>query len=295
MKSNALIIGSSKLHAATNLMWDEGIIRTRPEFIYTALGPEGRFQGVCSFAPTKGLSYMPLSSAASGLVSVVNGAAFFNAIGSCEAERISTQVFCGHGDTNIFQAEDYVIFQNLNTPTYWWRGEGDIVRSPGSVTEDWDDRAMPETVIEPVAPVASVYDCAQSLFIGLTVTLEYLADDDVCGAGHQCNAAIYNVYGNEVFIGLANLNNNNDGGTRIATFVLTDQQAADIAAASTDGETIGFRFACATTHPDFDAGAWDGGCHPEVGQLVITDSDGNELYNGCPAGTTIDIDVNPAP
>lgn len=176
MKSNPLLLGNRKLHAATNMVFEEGVFRTRPEFEYIPLGSTGTFQGASAYKPSKGLSYAPLSDTPDGLLTVVSGAVFFNKVGDCEGERISRAVFCDKGDVNIFQAEDYAIFHNKQTSTYWWRGEDDIVESPGDLGERWDDREMPETVIRPLAPVPSIENCEN--FDYSKIVLNFLVIDN---------------------------------------------------------------------------------------------------------------------
>jgi hypothetical protein len=289
LKTNPLFLGKKKLHAATNLVFEEGVLKTRPGFRYLPLGCTGIFQGACEFHPKRGLSTASFSELEGGVVVAVGGKLYFN------CGLVKGVEFPCHGNVNLFQAENYLIIQHTESETYWWDGVNPPVKSPGMNEQDFNDPEMPFVELETVAPVGDVPACAPTLFIGLSITLQYIQDDDVCGAGHACNSAIYNIFGNDILIGKANLNNENDGGSRIATFVLTEDQARSIAAASVDNETIAFRFECDTEDPLFDTEAWGGNCHPEVGQLVIHDSNGTELYNGCPAGSTIDIDINPAP
>jgi len=289
LKSNPLFLGKKKLHAATNLVFEEGVLKTRPGFRYNTLKCLGIFQGAAEFFPKRGTSTASFSEVEGGVAVAVNGKLYFK----CKVvEGIS---FPCSGNVNLFQAENYLVIQHAESETYWWDGVSAPVKSPGMQEQDWNDPEMPFVEIDLVRPVGDVPNCVPTLFIGLSITLQYIAEDDVCESGHSCDAAIFNIYGNEVFIGKANLNNASDSGSRIATFVLTEQQAVAIAQGSVDGETIGFRFECATDDPEFDAGAWTGECHPGVGQLIILDNNGTELYNGCPDGSTIDIDVNPAP
>lgn len=289
LKTNPLFLGKKKLHAATNLVFEEGVLKTRPGFRYVPLGCTGIFQGACEFHPKRGLSTASFSELEGGVVVAVGGKLYFN------CGLVKGVEFPCHGNVNLFQAENYLIIQHVESETYWWDGVNLPVKSPGMNEQDFNDPEMPFVELEMDAPVGDVPPCAPTLFIGLVVTLQYIADDDVCESGHSCNSAIFNIYGNNVFIGKANLNNAIDSGTRTASFTLTEQQAVAIAAASSDGETIGFRFECATDDPEWEQ--WDeiNPCHPGVGQMIILDNNGTELYNGCPAGTTIDIDINPAP
>ena len=77
MKSNPLLLGNNKLHAATNMMFDEGVMRTRFGINYESLGAEGQFQGACEFRPQEGISANVVSDAASGLAVVADGILWF--------------------------------------------------------------------------------------------------------------------------------------------------------------------------------------------------------------------------
>lgn len=171
------------------------------------------------------------------------------------------------------------------TYTYYVTKEGYLPVGPVSVVIRPNGTLFIRVEMHPVA----------ASFIGISITLQYLSIDDPCESGHICNSAIFDIFANGIFVGNANLNNQIDGGTRSASFDFTPEQAEDIAAGSPDGHTIQFSFECDTDHPDFDPIAWSGGCHPNIGQFIVTDVNDAELYNGCPIGTTVDIDVNPAP
>ena len=61
MKTNPLLLTNQKLRAATNLAFDEGVIRTRPGFRYESWGATGQFQGAGEFRPRVGISSNTLS------------------------------------------------------------------------------------------------------------------------------------------------------------------------------------------------------------------------------------------
>ena len=174
VKSNPLFLGNKKIHISVNLLWDEGVIRTRYGFRYFPMGIVGKFQGASRYDPTKGLSVSTFSDTEPGLIFVVAGAVFYKADNHCETKRISTAVFCEKGDVNVFQAENYVILQNNLTDTYWWNGSEDIVKSPGMNEQDWNDPDMPEVQIEPVAPVAIVSPCGINAKINGACSYEIL-------------------------------------------------------------------------------------------------------------------------
>lgn len=151
MKSNALLLGNKKLHAATNLVFDEDIIRTRPGFNYQSLGCSGQFQGAGEFRPRLGLSSKPLSEGEHGLAVVSDGNIWLN------CENIGGD-FCG--DVNIFQAENYLIFQNTGAATLWWDGVT-LTSSPGMQEQDWNDPETPTHESDFTPPVAlSIPRCA---------------------------------------------------------------------------------------------------------------------------------------
>lgn len=56
MKTSPLLLGNKKLHAATNVVFEESVVRTRPGFRYYDLGAQGQFQGAAVFRPQEGLS-----------------------------------------------------------------------------------------------------------------------------------------------------------------------------------------------------------------------------------------------
>lgn len=66
---------------------------------------------------------------------------------------------------------------------------------------------------------------------GLSIDVIYDKTPDgrfPCRGGHQCNDAEFDVYLNQTKIGVANLNNDEDGGSRMSSFTVTPQQALEI-------------------------------------------------------------------
>lgn len=153
MKSNPLLLGNKKLHAATNLMFDEGVLRTRYGFRYESLGAEGQFQGACEYRPQEGISATVLSESESGIAVVADGVLWFN------CNPISESLFDCAGSVHLYQAENYLILQNPVSDTFWWDGVGELVRSPGMNEQDWNDPEVPVFEMEVVAPEAAIPDC----------------------------------------------------------------------------------------------------------------------------------------
>lgn len=136
MQVNPLFLGRTKVHAATNMTFEEGRLRTRPGLNYRPLGLRGQFQGAVKYAPSKGISFKPFAPNVSGLVTVVSGAAHVNDTTtgclSCEPKTIcGTENFKCAGDVHAFQAENYLILQSPATNTYWWDGVQCAEESPG--------------------------------------------------------------------------------------------------------------------------------------------------------------------
>lgn len=152
MKTNPLLLSNQKLHAATNLVFDEGVIRTRPGFRYEKTPASGQFQGAAEFRPRQGISSNRLSELYGGVVFVADG----NVWAGCK--QIGEGFFC-KGDVNLFQAENYLILQCRETSTFWWDGVSGLVASSGMNEQDWNDPETPLQVIETVAPVADIPEC----------------------------------------------------------------------------------------------------------------------------------------
>ena len=152
MKTNPLLLTNQKLRAATNLAFDEGVIRTRPGFRYESWGATGQFQGAGEFRPRVGISSNTLSILQGGVVVVADGEVWLG------CDQIGDGFFC-KGDVNVFQAENYLILQCKETSTFWWSGLGGLQESPGMNEQDWNDPEMPLQELELQAPVADIPVC----------------------------------------------------------------------------------------------------------------------------------------
>lgn len=151
MKSNPLLLGNKKLHAATNLVFDEGVIRTRPGITYRCLGARGEFQGACEYRPAQGISSGSFADAVEGIALVVDGDLWFN------GRRVAAP-FKDKGDVHIYQAENYLILQNPQSTTCWWDGAR-LTYSPGLNETDWNDPETPQTELALDRPVADIPEC----------------------------------------------------------------------------------------------------------------------------------------
>jgi hypothetical protein len=88
-----------------------------------------------------------------------------------------------------------------------------------------------------------------------------------CRGKHKCDRAIFNVKLNGVVIGEANLNNENDGGSRNATLIVTSEQATTIG-----GNSNQLVLALEGIHEK---------PHDDVPEVRITDPKGNVIFHGC--------------
>src|ERR1043165_9043241 len=123
MKSNPLFLKNEKLHAAVNVAFEEGIIRSRPRFVYHRLGVAGQFQGATLFTPSLGISAEPFAERTSGIVTIAGGKAFINGPPSGNLVCPPVEIPCSdgfrcRGEVNVFPAENYLIFQNRESNTH---------------------------------------------------------------------------------------------------------------------------------------------------------------------------------
>jgi hypothetical protein len=157
LKTNPLFLGDKKLRFATNLVFEEGVIRTRPGFVHTPLNLSGQFQGACSYRPSEGISSGTFGSTGESLVLAVDGKLW--SFSSCEPVALTEDApFRCKGDVQLFQAENYLIAQNTLTETYWWDGQ-QLTKSPGLNEQHWDDPEVASTEVDLIRPVASIPDC----------------------------------------------------------------------------------------------------------------------------------------
>lgn len=155
LSSSPLSLGNQKLRSAVNLQFDEGTIKTRPGFHYQKLEISGQFQGLSTFAPSRGLMHLPQGQQSSALVLVVNGKAYL--FDSTHHELRCGGVMCGdycfadRGPVNVYQAENYLVFQNRFSNTFYWAGYNCLEPSPGMsgcVAPDGEDEDS-HTVVWP--------------------------------------------------------------------------------------------------------------------------------------------------
>lgn len=157
MHTNPLLLSEGKVAEAVNLTFQEGTIRTRPGIRHISLGYSGQVQGATVYSPARGLSYKPFSDPKTLLVTSINGQVYKNLF-SCGDIAPPIKV-CGKkypkcGEVNIYQAENYLIFQSQIADTSWWSGAGCYICSPGiGACEEEVEEACSEsnTVVETLA------------------------------------------------------------------------------------------------------------------------------------------------
>lgn len=161
MKSNPLSLGNRKLQSATNIVFDEGNIRSRYGVQHTALGIKGQFQGAHEHRSSRGISAGDFGDGSLKLCVVADGKIHLNDIDStgveCEPIIVGDKFSC-KGDVNIFSAENYLIFQNRSTNTFWWDGQT-LTKSPGTIEQNWDDPEVDFEEVEVVPPTANIPVC----------------------------------------------------------------------------------------------------------------------------------------
>lgn len=152
LRTNPLLLGNKKLHSSTNMVFEEGVLKTRPGFRYCPSGASGQFQGACEFRPQRGISSGTFSDVAAGVLIAAGGSIYFG------GSKVASDLFTNKGEVNMYQAENYAIIQNIQTSTYWWDGNL-LTKSPGMLEQDWNDPDTPLTEVAFVAPVAEVVSC----------------------------------------------------------------------------------------------------------------------------------------
>jgi hypothetical protein len=137
MKSNPLSLGNKRLRAATNIVFDEGNVRSRYGYTYRDMGISGQFQGVGEYRPSRGASAGSFGEEGSFLGVVADGFIYIYDEATCIAQNLGEYYPC-KGDVHVFQAENYLIFQNELGNTHWWDGV-ELTQSPGKIGVLWDD------------------------------------------------------------------------------------------------------------------------------------------------------------
>lgn len=144
MTTNPLFLPNERLAGATNMVFEEGVIKTRPGFRYHDLGIAGKFQGTAPYSPSRGLSHMPFADPFTALIVAAGKKVFYTLSKDgyfADPVEIQSDDLLGDNDVNIFQAENYLIVQSHFGNTRWWEGYGKFVISPGLDAE-------PDTVKE---------------------------------------------------------------------------------------------------------------------------------------------------
>lgn len=183
LKSNPLSIGEKKkLRFAQNMVFEEGVLKSRPGIRYEDLCASGQFQGAADFQPTRGISYQPFGEG-EGIALVVNGSLYLN------GEKLSGNIFKEKGPVNLFQAENYLIIQNTETSTYWWDG-GTLTESPGMNEVDFAEVETPVHEMEIVPPVADIIPCifeSGSTYSYLFIVIDHVTEARIASAFYELN------------------------------------------------------------------------------------------------------------
>lgn len=193
LKSNPLLIGEKKkLRFATNMVFEEGVLRSRYGVRYENLCCSGQFQGAVDFQPTRGLSYQPHSSADAGIALVVKGSLYLN------GEKLSGNIFKSRGPVNLYQAENYLIIQNVESETYWWDGET-LTKSQGMSEVDFAEIETPVFEMQIVPPVADITPCIDD-------EPETCTEESSKVIVHICNSSVQNPLADAMFTLMLNGN-----------------------------------------------------------------------------------------
>lgn len=132
-----------------------------------------------------------------------------------------------------------------------------------------------------------------ALFLGVEIIVRYSNTAGPVPGGHQCDAATYKVFGNDLLLGEANLNNLIDGGDREAIITITADQAQTMVETYED-HILRLSLECDPDNPEYDHDAGYGDtCHVELAWVIVRNSLGNELYNGAPVGNFAEISLIP--
>ena len=124
--------------------------------------------------------------------------------------------------------------------------------------------------------------------VDLKVTLQYINEKNnnqfPCRGIHRCDKATYNVYLNETKLGVANLDNENDGGNRKSEFVVNTDTVKKIVEGSIfkSKETITLWISCAES---------DGKCHNSAVEVKIENKKGEVKSHSCLKPINVEIDT----
>lgn len=103
---------------------------------------------------------------------------------------------------------------------------------------------------------------------GLKITARYSNSEGPCPGGHACNAAAWNLYLGENFIGVIDLNNLDDGGDRTSELYANGDDISDYIS----------EFGCELK---FEARCLTGICHANITWFIVENDDGDVLLNRC--------------
>ena len=169
MVTNPLFLPEERLAGATNMVFEEGVIKSRPGFRYHDLGIAGQFQGAEIFSPSRGLSHQPFADPYTALVTVVNGQLHYNLSKDCylaDPIRVTcdANLWTG-GDVHIYQAENYLVVQSPTCDTIWWEGYGPCVVSPGldASADTVKDLLLQSDLVAKELPGANIDCCFQKI------------------------------------------------------------------------------------------------------------------------------------
>ena len=153
LKTNPLLLGQKrKLRSAVNLIFEEGVIRTRPGFRYQLLAGPGKFQGATDYKPSRGISAGRFSDASDSVALVIDGSLWLN------CNQVASEVFVQDADVHLFQAENYLIVQQPEGDTFWWDGTT-LTCSPGLQEVDFTETETPVFELNEGVPTGQPVDC----------------------------------------------------------------------------------------------------------------------------------------
>jgi len=161
LRVNPLFVTNSRLRSAINLVFEEGVIRTRPGVIYESMGVSGKLKGIAEFRPAQGLSSQSFAADTHTFVFVVDNGVYRKSVGQPTCTVLEDAEFAKDATVFIFQAENYLIFQAPESPTYWFDGI-EMTKSPGMVETDWYDSPAPFDEVGVNRPTSEHPPCGEN-------------------------------------------------------------------------------------------------------------------------------------
>lgn len=147
LKTNPLLLTQKrKLRSAVNLVFEEGVIRTRPGFNYRLLAGPGVFQGAVDYKPSRGISAGRFSDDADEVAMILDGSLWIG------CEKVGEAIIPESGNAHLFQAENYLVVQHPEGDTFWWNGTT-LTRSPGLQEVDFVETETPVFELDEDVPV----------------------------------------------------------------------------------------------------------------------------------------------